>query len=68
MNRRCAGTNTTRTGTTAIVPAVTTAATTWVVAALDVEPTSGDLHRIEVAAHHVQGERVPEQVKSQFGR
>ncbi|WP_153277977.1 hypothetical protein [Saccharothrix syringae] len=47
---------------------MTTAATTWVVAALDVEPTSGDLHRIEVAAHHVQGERVPEQVKSQFGR
>ncbi|MGV9293494.1 MULTISPECIES: aldo/keto reductase [Amycolatopsis] len=36
--------------------------------ALDVELTSGDLQRIEAAASHVHGERIPEAVKSQFGR
>ncbi|ATY13038.1 aldo/keto reductase [Amycolatopsis sp. AA4] len=36
--------------------------------ALEVELTSGDLHRIEEAANQVQGERVPEGFKSLFGR
>jgi aryl-alcohol dehydrogenase-like predicted oxidoreductase len=36
--------------------------------ALEVELTSGDLQRIEAAAAQIQGERVPEQVKSLFGR
>ncbi|GAA1195535.1 aldo/keto reductase [Pseudonocardia alaniniphila] len=38
------------------------------VGALDVELTSGDLQRIDAAANQVQGERVPEQLKSLFGR
>lgn len=36
--------------------------------ALDVALTSGDLQRIEAAANHIQGERVPEGLKSLFGR
>ncbi|MFB9923112.1 aldo/keto reductase [Amycolatopsis halotolerans] len=36
--------------------------------ALDVELTSGDLRRIEEAASHIHGERIPDAVKSQFGR
>lgn len=36
--------------------------------ALDVELTSGDLQRIEAAATHIRGERVPERLTSLFGR
>ena len=36
--------------------------------ALDVELTPGDLQRIEEAANDIQGERVPEGLKSLFGR
>ncbi|MEE6264140.1 aldo/keto reductase [Streptomyces diastatochromogenes] len=38
--------------------------------ALDVELTTGDLHRIEEAAAdiRIQGERLPEQLQSRFGR
>nr|WP_239472336.1 aldo/keto reductase [Streptomyces sp. NEAU-S7GS2] len=38
--------------------------------ALDVELTTGDLHRIEEAAANIriQGERLPEQLQSRFGR
>ena len=36
--------------------------------ALDVELTLDDLQRIEAAANHIQGERVPERLQSLFGR
>ncbi|MFB7719990.1 aldo/keto reductase [Nocardia sp. NPDC056100] len=36
--------------------------------ALDIELTSGDLGRIEAAANDIHGERVPERLKSMFGR